>query len=92
MTLNPLHGCYIHILHSLDTLYTEQQEINSGGAYGIFALDTSTGTIIRGTRDVSAAQSTTILSVLIVILLLAIGGLMAVAAHPPNPGKDQSGV
>lgn len=63
------------------------EEINNGGAFGIFALDTSTGTIMRGAQDASAAQSITILSVLIIILLLAIGGLMAGSPTRNDPSK-----
>ena len=51
-------------------------ELEPGGAFVTFNLNTHDGTIMKGWRDKEASQSSTILSALIIVLLLALGILM----------------
>lgn len=58
------------------------EQVTNGGAFATFALDTQAGVIVRGSQDRESAQSITILSVLIVTLLVAIGMLMFLQSPP----------
>ena len=66
------------------------QEITRGGAFAAFALDASSGTIVRGSQD-EAAQSVAILSTLIVALLVAVGLLMFMQSPPASSYSTGTG-
>ena len=52
------------------------QEVTAGGSFKTFVLNTHTGTIERAWKDSQASQSNYILSIIIGILLVAVGALM----------------
>lgn len=57
-------------------------ELEPGGAFATFNLNTHDGTVSRGLRDRDASRSSTILSTLIITLLLALGIMMVKHAGP----------
>jgi hypothetical protein len=59
-------------------------QITGGGAFSAFTLDTHTGTILRGGADRDISRSTSIMSGLVVILLIALGMLMFMQSKQPK--------